>query len=77
MWKYKEFFAFSELGNTPNSGELDFVLAIIEKNAKIRTARNLNNFIQKLNKRFDNDDNSCIVLRVLSEISRYHDIPYV
>ena len=77
MWKYKEFFAFTDLGNTPNSGELDFILAIIEKNVKSRTDRDLNGFVQKINNRFDNDKNSCIILRILCEISNYHDIPYL
>lgn len=77
MWKYKEFFTFSELGNTPNSGELNFVYAIIEKNSKIKTARDLNYFIQKINNRFDSENNFCIVLKIFSQISKYHSIPYV
>lgn len=35
MWKYKEVFAYPELGNLEQDGELDFIKSIVEENSNI------------------------------------------
>lgn len=51
LWKYKEFFIFPELESTPQDGELELVLAIIDNNTKIISERSMNKFINNLYKR--------------------------
>ena len=45
MWKYKEYFVYPNLRGTPSEGELEFVLAIVEQNEKVKTSRTLHGFV--------------------------------
>lgn len=48
LWKYKDFMVFSELGGTPQDGELDLIYSIIQNNDKVVSERSLTGFIMSL-----------------------------
>ena len=68
LWKYKEFFTLPELGDTEQDGELEFVLAIVDKNERITTERSLSTFITSLNKRRGNQENFVKLLDIYHEL---------
>jgi hypothetical protein len=72
MWKYKEFFIFPSLKNVPHCGELDFIKAITDNNAKIPATSNLEVFIQQLNSRLDNEYNTPVVLAIFTHLLKHH-----
>ena len=71
MWKYKEFFVFHELEHTPEEGELELVLDIIENNPKLVTERSMKRFISTLHNRLGNKRNMVVLLKICENIINY------
>lgn len=68
MWKYKEYFCFSDLAATENDGELEFILQILYQNNHVSSSRNLAQFVLGLRKREGNDINFTLLLEIYNQM---------
>ena len=71
LWKYKEFFIFSDLESSPQDGELELVREIIDDNTQIISERSMATFVASLHKRIGHKSNFVILLEIYNKLINY------
>lgn len=79
MWKYKQFFVFKELGDSPHDGELDLVLCILENKDNLAKSRELQSFVNSLSKRKSNErsENFRILLEIYNKLLNFERMSFI